>query len=275
MVEKFFTDEDSGFFKKWLTWPFGNKDANSKKLAEKINDVVIKLREHQDRLNELISQMKRRDKELFDAVVRAQREGDVGRAMVYASEVADLRKIIKVLLTASLVLEKARIRLETISGLAEFGNVALPLVKTFETIRDMIRPVAPQIAIGIDSLVGSINRMVSESNAISSLPIEYTIRLDSEAQQILNEASKKSEEIIESELPRLFPHPPTEVNVQGKVQVKQFKKKLTAEELFDYLRQTNGVLDVSHITSMYDVTKEEVFDLLRELERKGLVYFEV
>ena len=274
MPDKFFIDDDSSFFKKWLSWPFGNRDGN-KKLTEKINDIVIKLREHQDRLNEIINQMKRRDKDLFDAVVRAQREGDSGKAMVYASEVADLRKIIKVLLTASLVLERARLKLETIRDLTEFGAVVLPLVKTFETIRDQIKPIAPQIAIGIDSLISSINRMVSESNALSALPVDYTIRLDNEAQQILNEASKKSEEIIETELPRLFPHPPDALPTAVRVQAKPAKRRLTINELYEHLKQTNGVLDLAYITSVYDVTKEEVFDLLKELEKRGLIELEV
>ncbi len=117
--------------------------------------------------------------------------------------------------------------------------------------------------------------MVSESNALSALPIDYTIRLDTEAQQILNEANRKSEEIIESELPRLFPHPPTEQPDPVRVQAKPAKRKLTSDELYDLLKQTNGVLDLAYITSVYNATKEEVFDLLKELERRGLIELEV
>ncbi|MEM4138081.1 MAG: hypothetical protein QW250_00800, partial [Sulfolobaceae archaeon] len=51
-------------------------------------------------------------------------------------------------------------------------------------------------------------------------------------------------------------------------------RRLTEYELLEYLKSTGGILDLDHITRMYNVNKETVFEVLNKLVEKKLVVIE-
>ncbi|MCQ4447777.1 MAG: Snf7 family protein [Sulfolobales archaeon] len=240
---------------------------------------MFKIREHETKLEELIVQMKRRGKDLFDAVVRAQRENDTGRAAIYAQEVANVRKIINALTTAKLVLEKARIRLETVRDLAEAGYTLQLLADAFKAIRDEIRPIAPNIAISLDTLVSSVNAMSSETSALGGVVSNYQPVITEEAKRILEEARKESNEKVSQEFPDLpsevlygFPPPPRTPSTEASAKIPEPSTPSRLKEaLYNIILQTNGVVDLDYVSSRLKVSKEEVYNALLELAKEGKV----
>ncbi|MCG2870687.1 MAG: Snf7 family protein [Sulfolobales archaeon] len=269
-------DNDDNIWRK--LWPFSN-NRGSKNLKDKIGDLVFKIREHETKLEELIVQMKRRGKDLFDAVVRAQRENDTGRAAIYAQEVANVRKIINALTTAKLVLEKARIRLETVRDLAEAGYTLQLLADAFKAIRDEIRPIAPNIAISLDTLVSSVNAMSSETSTLGGVVSNYQPVITEEAKRILEEARKESNEKVSKEFPDLpsevlygFPHPPGTPSTEASVKIPEPSTPSRLKDaLYNIILQTNGVVDLNYVSSRLKVSKEEVYNALLELAKEGKV----
>lgn len=88
-----------------------------------------------------------------------------------------------------------------------------------------------------------------------------------------------AEDKLKELLPEL-PYPPSDTPYSRKqpIEIKHEqtkpKKKPTEEDLLNYIRQTGGFLDVEHFCKIYDVEKDEVFDLLKSLAAKGLVTLE-
>lgn len=269
-------DNDDNIWRK--LWPFSN-NRGSKNLKDKIGDLVFKIREHETKLEELIVQMKRRGKDLFDAVVRAQRENDTGRAAIYAQEVANVRKIINALTTAKLVLEKARIRLETVRDLAEAGYTLQLLADAFKAVRDEIRPIAPNIAISLDTLVSSVNAMSSETSALGGVVSNYQPVITEEAKRILEEARKESNEKVSREFPDLpsevlhgFPLPPKTPPTEASAKIPEPSTPSRLKDaLYNIILQTNGVVDLNYVSSHLKVSKEEVYNALLELAKEGKV----
>jgi division protein CdvB (Snf7/Vps24/ESCRT-III family) len=272
---------DDNFLRRLFT-PFSHKD--SRKLKDKINDVVFKIREHETKLEELISQMRRRGKDLFDAVVRAQREGDSGRAAIYAQEVAEIRKIVNVLTTAKLVLEKARLRLETVRDLAEAGAVLPALVGAFRAIRDEVKPIAPQIAIGLDALMNHVNVMAAETSALNGLASNYSPTITEDAKKILDEAKRESNEKLKTEFPELSPSallglpmpPKAETFAQSALQnqAKAVDSRKLSEIVLEYILQNNGVIEIPYVAKRLGVSEEDVYNALMELARSGKIALE-
>ncbi|MGC9105645.1 MAG: Snf7 family protein [Thermoprotei archaeon] len=272
---------DDSFLRRLFT-PFAHKD--TRKLKDKINDVVFKIREHETKLEELISQMKRRGKDLFDAVVRAQKEGDNGRAAIYAQEVAEIRKIVNVLTTAKLVLEKARLRLETVRDLAEAGAVLPALVGAFQAIRDEVKPIAPQIAIGLDALMNHVNVMAAETSALNGIASNYSPTITEDAKKILEEAKRESNEKLKTEFPELSPSallglpmpPRAETFAQSAMQNqgKAADARKLSEIVFEYIVRNNGVIEIPYVAKLLGVSEEDVYNALMELARSGKIALE-
>ena len=254
---------------------FNNDKKRRTQLSKVIIDISLKLKEQQDRLDEAMRRLRDRDKELYEKVVRAQIEGDVAKATIYAQEISDIRKIIKIIYTAYLAIEKVRIKLDTVKELQGVSLVLLPIMKVLNQLKDQIRGVSPEVAMALDSITSSVNSIAIETGVLSEKSVVPTV-IDEEAQKILNETKKMAESKLKELLPEL-PYPPSEAPrrevLEVKVEQKQ-KRKISENELLDYIKQTGGFLDVDHFSKLYNVEKDEVLNLLKTLAEKGLVSLE-
>ena len=250
---------------------FNNDKKRKVQLEKMITEISLKLKEQQDRLDEAIRRLKERDKELFEKVVRAQIEGDVARATIYAQEISDIRKMIKIIYTAYLAIEKVRLKLDTVQELQGVSLVLFPVMKILGELKDQIKGVAPEVALALDSITSSVNSIAIETGAISERSVVPAM-VDEQAKQILDEAQKMAEVKVREILPEL-PHPPTELP-KPRAQAIQIKRQLTEDMLLDYIRSTGGFLDLEYISKNYGVDKVEVLNLLKRLEQKGLIALE-
>jgi len=250
---------------------FNNDKKRKVQLGKMITEISLKLKEQQDRLDEAIRRLKERDKELFEKVVRAQIEGDVARATIYAQEISDIRKMIKIIYTAYLAIEKVRLKLDTVQELQGVSLVLFPVMKILGELKDQIKGIAPEVALALDSITSSVNSIAIETGAISERSVVPAI-VDEQAKQILDEAQRMAEVKVREILPEL-PHPPTELP-KPRAQATQIKHQLTEDMLLDYIRSTGGFVDLEYISKNYGIDKVEVLNLLKRLEQKGLIALE-
>ncbi|QIW24130.1 cell division protein [Sulfolobus sp. S-194] len=257
---------------------FNNDKKRKAQLGKIITEISLKLKDQQDRLDEAIRRLRDRDKELYEKVIRAQIEGDMAKATIYAQEISDIRKMIKIIYTAFLAIEKVRIKLDTVQELQGVSLVLLPVMKVLGQLKDQIKGIAPEVAIALDSITSNVNSIAIETGALSERTVVPTV-VDEEAQKILNETKKMAEEKLKEILPEL-PYPPSDTPsykrqvIEIKQEQPQQKRKVTADDLLEYIRQTGGFLDLEHFSKIYNVDKQEVLDLLKSLASKGLITLE-
>ncbi|MFP3064491.1 MAG: cell division protein CdvB [Sulfolobus sp.] len=254
---------------------FNNDKKRKAQLGKLLTEISLKLKDQQNRLEEAIHRLKDRDKELFEKVIRAQIEGDMARATIYAQEISDIRKMIKIIYTAYLAIEKVRLKLETVQELQGVSLVLFPVMKILNELRDQIKGIAPEVAIALDSITSSVNSIAIETGAISEKTVVPAV-VDEQAKQILDEAQKMAEIKVRELLPEL-PHPPNEIpKIKSTQRVENNVKRrtLTEEDLLTYIKSKGGILDIEHACKTYGVDKEDIFDLLRKLQQKGAIVIE-
>ncbi|BBD72731.1 cell division protein [Sulfodiicoccus acidiphilus] len=245
------------------------KRGNSKKaqLGLLLEEISVRLKDQQMKLDEAMRRLKDRDKELFDRVVRSQMESDVAKAAIYAEEISDIRKMLKIIYTASLAIEKVRLKLETVQELQGLSLVLLPVLKILGGLKEQVKGIAPDVAVALDSITSSVNSIAVETGILNEKAVVPAI-VDEQAKKILDEAQKMAENKLKESLPAL-PQPPSEPP-----KVKTSTKKFGEEDLLNYVSRTNGFIDVEHVSKIYGVDKEEVMELLRLLARKGVIVLE-
>ncbi|MEM2352318.1 MAG: hypothetical protein QXT26_07920 [Thermoproteota archaeon] len=164
------------------------------RLRKSIAVLNIQLR----KIEGVYARMEEHEKELFDRCVKYTSEGDHARAVLYANECAELRKILLNILKAKLALERVILELHTIETPED--ATALPkLINVLTALRKQLGGIAPDVSHKINRTADELSRLVARLNIIP--PLESTNR---EAEKILEEAERTAEERLKDkpEIPK-------------------------------------------------------------------------
>ena len=171
-------------------------------LRYKLTIALYKIRTETNKLDYMIAKMKERDAALFEKVVQAQMDKDQARAAMYASEVAEIRKLVKALMTAKLALERVGLRLETVMAMGDVVAGIAPVVGVIKDLRKYLLGIVPEIGLElteIGELLESVVAEAGEFTAFTSMPTVYS----EEAKKILEEAAAVAEQRMKTEFPEL------------------------------------------------------------------------
>ena len=142
----------------------------------------------------------RRDATIFKRVVKAISERDTGRANIFANELAEIRKVEKIVMHAKLAMESISMRLSTVSELGDVVMVLAPAANVLKNIGSEMSGIFPEANNELESIGGLLNEIVTSTTQTSGLPVNVEAA-NVEAEKILEEAEKAAEERIKQQLP--------------------------------------------------------------------------
>lgn len=183
-------------------------------LRYKIALANYKLKTIVNRLEYLINKMKERDRVLFEKVIEALMVKDEARAAIYASEVAEVRKLVKYLLITQVALEQVMLRLETIVELGEVAVIMAPLVSVLKQLKGMVRGVIPEVGFELAELEEMMNNMIIEMGSFAGRSVTVSV-VSEEAKKILEEATA----IAEQRMKESFPELPSRISEKAKATI--------------------------------------------------------
>jgi division protein CdvB (Snf7/Vps24/ESCRT-III family) len=148
------------------------------------------------------NRLTQKDKDMFNKCVNAQMAKQTDRAAMYANELAEIRKIAKLILRSQMALEQVELRLSTIR---DFGDVAVtmaPVVGIVHAIRNQLMGVMPEVSYELGTIGETLNSLVVEAGDVTGAG--YDIEASSEeATKILNEANAVAEQKMKERFPEL------------------------------------------------------------------------
>ena len=192
------------------------KDAGkpSQGLKKQISTVLQRIEVQKQKLNNAQSRFEKRDVALFKRTVKALSERDTMRANVLAGELAEIRKVEKMLMHASLALESVSLRLNTVSELGDVVTVLAPAAGVLNNIRSGMSGVFPEAGRELEDIGTLLTDIVSTTHQDTGVPVN--IRTASlEAEKILEEAETAAERKLKAQLPEVS----TAVSKQEKTSV--------------------------------------------------------
>jgi len=171
-------------------------------LKERINNVLRRLKIQLDKLEQTADRLQSRDKELFDKCVKAMMVKDEARAAMYANEIAEVRKMARIIIRSQLALEQVTMRLETVEELGDMMVQMGPVVGVVKAINVQLAGVIPEVAGELESINDVLNGVVLEAGDVTGRP--YDIKFsDEEARNVLNEANAVAEQHMKDRFPEL------------------------------------------------------------------------
>jgi division protein CdvB (Snf7/Vps24/ESCRT-III family) len=204
------------FSKKWETKheeaPFANRIKDAVKppgpLKPRLDFAVRRIDLQVQKLDQATDRFGQRDKAIFSKIVDAYTKHDSARANVFANELAEVRKMSKLIMNAKLALEQITLRLRTVSELGDVVSTLGPAVGVLRSVRSGLTSVFPEA----ESELGEIGNMLSGIMIEAGQGSGMTLNFDSvneDASKILTEAATVAEQKIKDKFPDLPPGMPS------------------------------------------------------------------
>jgi len=162
-----------------------------------------RLRAQSDRLEQAASRLQARNKELFEKCVNSKTSGDHSRALIYANECAEIRKIAKTIINGQLALEQVILRLETIEELGDIFVQMGPIVNVVQEIQGQLTGVLPEVSHELGEINSALNSAVLEAGSASENPPIPIPISEEETERVLAEANVIADERMKEYFPFL------------------------------------------------------------------------
>ncbi len=195
------------FEKRWNGGPtVGEKIKDLFKKKEPIKQKLVlanyKIRAMVSRLEVFIERLRERDRALFEKVVDALTQGDETRAIMYANEIAEIRKLVKQLTVTQVALEQVALRIETVLTVGDVMSGLSPVLGVIKELRTMLRGIMPEISLELSEVEEGLRDVVISTG--EALGITTTDVVTSpEAKKILEEAKIVAEQRMKEKFPEL------------------------------------------------------------------------
>lgn len=171
-------------------------------LKRRIAYANYKLRTVLSRLDMFIARMQERDRILFEKVVEAHMSKDKTRALMYAGEVAEIRKLVKQVMATRIALEQVTLRLETISEIGEVFVAIGPVVGVVKELKNVLRGIMPELSLEMADVEEVLHGIILEAGEFAGVSPEYYVA-NEEAKKILREAATVAEHRMKESFPEL------------------------------------------------------------------------
>ena len=171
-------------------------------LKPRMDFAVRRLELQVNKLDQTNERFTQKDRALFAKLVDAYAKHDTARANIYATELAEVRKMAKLVMNAGLALDQVILRIRTCT---EFGDIVAnlgPAISVLRSVGSCMGGVLPEA----ENELGEIGNMLSGLMFDAGLNSGTTMNFDSvneDAAKILNEAATVAEQKVSANFPDL------------------------------------------------------------------------
>jgi division protein CdvB (Snf7/Vps24/ESCRT-III family) len=173
-------------------------------LKPRMNYAIRRLDLQIHKLDQAAERFSQKDKALFGKIVGAYGKHDTARANIYANELAEVRKMERIVMNAKLALDQVQLRLQTVT---EFGDIVATLGPAIGVLRSVsagLVGVLPEAENELGDISNMLSGLMFEVGQSSGLSLNFN-SVNEDAAKILAEAATVAEQKISANLPNLPP----------------------------------------------------------------------
>lgn len=171
-------------------------------IGEQVTSVATQMKVQAEKLRRTADKLSDRGKMMFEKCVRAQQEKDSSRAAMYANEVAQQRKMTRLILKSHLALEQVILRLETVREFGDIAKVLAPAMNIVLQVQAEVGGLVPEVGAGLSRIDDMLASLMVEAGGITGETLTVQVQGE-EAQKILREASEVAAQRVKSSWPEL------------------------------------------------------------------------
>ena len=174
-------------------------------LKPRVENGIKKLRLQIKKLDSMLTNLQDRDAKLFQRIVEATQNHDTQTSKVLGNELAEVRKVTKILSSARIALEQIELRLTTFNDLGDTVVAIMPTMGLMKNLKSSLGKVMPGAEQEISQMAEMLGGFMTESfSGDAAFGTDETMTAESES--ILKEAAA----VAESSAGQMFPSVPTD-----------------------------------------------------------------
>lgn len=169
-------------------------------LKPRIQTAVNKLQVQISKMDSMLTKLQERDQQIFQRIVTAMQQHDTSASKVLSNELAEIRKVTRMLGNARMSLEQVQLRLTTIHDLGDAMVAIGPAMSTMKGLKSSLGRFMPEADTELNSMTQTLNGLMVDSLSGDSFNMESDVT-NEETEKILQEASAVAEQQIGDKFP--------------------------------------------------------------------------
>ncbi|MDH5375654.1 MAG: Snf7 family protein [Candidatus Bathyarchaeota archaeon] len=171
-------------------------------LKPRLNMAVRRIDMQVQKLDQATDRFSIRDKSIFARIVDAYTKHDMARANVFANELAEIRKMERMIMHARLALEQIVLRLRTVSELGDVVSTLGPAIGVLRAVRTGMANIFPEAESELGQIGDILSGIMMEAGESTGMTINFQ-STGEDAQKILTEAAAVAEQKVKEKFPEL------------------------------------------------------------------------
>jgi division protein CdvB (Snf7/Vps24/ESCRT-III family) len=204
------------FAKKWETHREENTFTDTIKnvvnppppLKPRMELAVRRLQLQINKLDQANDRFTQKDKALFNKLVDAYSKHDTAHANIYANELAEVRKMAKLVMNARLALDQVTLRLQTCTEFGDLVSNLGPAIGVLRSVSSCLTGVVPEAENELGEIGNMLSGLMFDAGLNSGSTMNFS-NVSEDAAKILDEAAAVAEQKVNANFPDLPPGLPT------------------------------------------------------------------
>jgi len=171
-------------------------------LKPRIQTAVNKLQAQTSKMDVMLTNLHQRDQQLFDRIVTAMQSHDTQASRVLSSELAEVRKVSRVLGNTRNSIEQVQLRLTTIHDLGDAMVAIGPAMSTMKGLKPTMSKFMPEADSELNSMTETLNGLMTDSLSGDSFEVQDST-MNEETNAILQEAEAVAEQQTDEQFPSI------------------------------------------------------------------------
>ena len=176
-------------------------------LKPQIQKASGQLQQEVSRLDGALSRLKQREQSIFKKTVSAVQAHDEQTSKAYSNELADIKKMTKIVTQSKIALEQITMRLQTVTDVGDFAATLSPAIGVIRTVRTTLGQALPDAQSALGEIGTQLNSIMVDVGQITGMNFHMG-ETSEEAEKIMAEAAA----IAEKRMGDTFPEVPSATN---------------------------------------------------------------
>jgi division protein CdvB (Snf7/Vps24/ESCRT-III family) len=171
-------------------------------LKPRMEQAVKRLQTQIGKLDGMITKLKQRDEKLFKRIVTATQQHDLTASRVLSKELAEVRKVTKLLGNARIALEQIELRLSTFHDLGDTVVTIMPTIGLMKSLRSSLGQFMPEADRELAGMTEMLSGLMTDTFHSGDFGIDSGVT-DEESEKIIQEAAAVAEAAVNDKLPSM------------------------------------------------------------------------
>ena len=171
-------------------------------LKQKLDYAVRKLTMQVSKLDQASERFTQKDRAMFAKLVDAISKHDTAHANIYANELAEVRKMAKLVMNARLALDQVMLRIQTCTELGDVVANLGPAIGVLRSVGSCMSGVLPEAENELGEIGNMLSGLMFEAGLNSGMTMNFD-NVNEDAAKILTEAATVAEQKVNDNFPEL------------------------------------------------------------------------